>query len=213
MAVRAYNTITLIRVDDAVWEIIDGYWHKNGVNQEIKAQGEDGLDGLSAYEVAVIGGYTGTETEFYNELAMIEGIGAVKTTVTENRQFITDYGTRISSVETTTGNLNSRVSTNETNITSMGITITTNTVVDGLPVSHHVSGVLDDMQAMTNRMDAFEQGGGNMVRNPSLGQPDDPDSYWWSDGNTWIELKARGVTWNAVKMAGKTWNNAKEGLI
>ncbi|HZW97483.1 MAG TPA: phage tail spike protein [Bacillota bacterium] len=100
-----------------------------------------------------------------------------------------------------------------TEISNMGVTITENTVVDGLPVSYHVEGVLNDMQAMTSRMDAFEQGGGNMVRNPNLGMPDDPDSYWWSDGNTWLELKARGLTWDAVKTAGKTWNNAKEGLI
>lgn len=70
--IKAYNTITLIRIDDAVWEIIDGYWYKNGVNQGIKAQGKDGLDGLSAYELAVIGGYEGTETEFNDELASME---------------------------------------------------------------------------------------------------------------------------------------------
>lgn len=100
MAVRAYNTITLIRVDDAVWEIIDGYWHKNGVNQEIKAQGEDGLDGLSAYEVAVIGGYTGTETEFYNELASMED---TRQRVDDNTNQITSLGMTITERTTVGG--------------------------------------------------------------------------------------------------------------
>lgn len=51
--------------DADLWEIKladDGkyYWFKNGVNQNIAAQGPAGTDGKSAYELAVAGGYNGT---------------------------------------------------------------------------------------------------------------------------------------------------------
>lgn len=39
--------------------------------------GENGSDGMSAYEAAYIGGYTGSEYQFYSDLASLSGIESV----------------------------------------------------------------------------------------------------------------------------------------
>lgn len=43
--------------------------------QEVDVYFGGGKDGLSAYQSAVLGGYTGTEAEFYTELAAIDPEG------------------------------------------------------------------------------------------------------------------------------------------
>ena len=102
---------------------------------------------------------------------------------------------------------------NKTVIDEMGITITENTTIDGEPLTYHMEQVLDGLASMESQISALEQGGGNMVRNPTLGTGIDPDSHWWSDGNTWGEVKARKITWGTAKLAGNTWGDAKAGNL
>lgn len=44
--------------------IQDGYWYIDGVNTDVKAEGVDGKDGASAYEVWLSAGHSGSEDDF-----------------------------------------------------------------------------------------------------------------------------------------------------
>ena len=44
--------------------IQDGYWYIDGVNTEVKAEGVDGADGKSAYEIWLGAGHSGSEDDF-----------------------------------------------------------------------------------------------------------------------------------------------------
>ena len=102
---------------------------------------------------------------------------------------------------------------NKTVIDELGITITENTTIDGEPLTYHMEQVLDGLASMESQITALEYGGGNMVRNPQLGDGLNPASDWWADGNTYQEVEAKKITWGAVKAANKTWQNAKDGEI
>ena len=102
---------------------------------------------------------------------------------------------------------------NKTAIDELGITITENTTIDGEPLTYHMEQVLDGLASMESQITALEYGGGNMVRNPQLGDGLNPASDWWADGNTYQEVEAKKITWGAVKAANKTWQNAKDGEI
>lgn len=102
---------------------------------------------------------------------------------------------------------------NKTVIDELGITITENTTIDGEPLTYHMEQVLDGLASMESQITALEYGGGNMVRNPQLGDGSNPASDWWSYGNTYQEVEAKKITWGAVKAANKTWQDAKDGGI
>ena len=102
---------------------------------------------------------------------------------------------------------------NKTVIDELGITITENTTIDGEPLTYHMEQVLDGLASMESQITALEYGGGNMVRNPQLGDGLNPASDWWADGNTYQEVEAKKITWGAVKAANKTWQDAKDGGI
>ncbi|MBO4412965.1 MAG: serine protease, partial [Clostridia bacterium] len=56
-------------------EIIDGYWYINGQPTGVDARGqngEDGEDGKSAYELAVLNGFDGTEEEWLETLGITQ---------------------------------------------------------------------------------------------------------------------------------------------
>ncbi|MDR0206665.1 MAG: hypothetical protein LBI45_05355 [Bacteroidales bacterium] len=59
----------------------DGKDGKNGKDGENGKNGENGAQGKSAYESAITGGYTGSETEFNTSLASIGDINTVLTTI------------------------------------------------------------------------------------------------------------------------------------
>ena len=48
----------------------------NGLIDELEAVSLAGADGQSAYEAAVAGGYSGTESAFYTDLAAMDGLAA-----------------------------------------------------------------------------------------------------------------------------------------
>lgn len=48
--------------------IQDGYWYIDGASTGVKAEGVDGKDGLSAYEIWLNNGHTGTEEDFLDYL-------------------------------------------------------------------------------------------------------------------------------------------------
>lgn len=95
-------------------EIIDGYWYINGDETGVKAEGVDGEyagQGLSAYQIALINGFEGTEEEWLASLkgekgdtcdsivtqvtnkAIVSSVAIKSTfTVTERGQNVTKYG-------------------------------------------------------------------------------------------------------------------------
>jgi len=58
---------------------INGNWYIGEIDTNVKARGDDGVDGengQSAYDAARAGGYLDTESAFYADLAAIGGLAA-----------------------------------------------------------------------------------------------------------------------------------------
>ena len=94
----------------------DGNWYIGDTDTGVKAAGEDGADGKSAYEYAQDGGYEGTEEAFAAALADLE---QMRTDIDANTGAHKAIVVAHTELETVVGSNTDRITANETDIGSL----------------------------------------------------------------------------------------------
>lgn len=176
MAVKAYNTITLISIDD--------------VNISMTEPESPVLDQL----------WLDTSKE-PNELMRYDGTGWVRTQPNSLEELDPAFKTEY-----------------DNEITSLGMTITERTTVDGEPVADVVTElkageliIRDTLYEIGQEINQLASGASNLLLNSNFGTYDNPADNFWGEGLTWEIFEKRGVDWTTLEASITDWNDFESG--